>query len=461
MSMLRLHLLRAIAAMEWKRPYIERRWRYYVGEHDEKVLSPKFRETWHKFSEARSLFTNWCALVVDAPLSRLSIQGWKAPKSESAINRAKALWEANALDLESEEVHRHAMVSGEAFVIVWPRIDQDGQRVAGVYDISLQDETTMHVEYETRRRNDRSWAAKVWQDGRRWRAILYYPDEIVKLVTQELGENPQCPRDPEAFGVDFSDPGGPHDFGSVPVVRFSRDFAGRSKLDDVIPIQDRVNKLVADKLVAAEFGAFPQRWVLSNDGPPPEALRAGPGSVWNIPPKSTSEESGEEADTRVGQFPTTDLGNYDRTIQAEVNALFSVAQLPRHLLIDPGVATSAEAIKADEGPMVAAVRGYLNLFSAAWTDVMTLCGVRVESPAWQSVEVHNLTTESQAFQFLTQAGMPPRLAAEISMDLPEDKLALLPESPVLQPGANTLSRRTGEQPGEPQPPASPPPSPQQ
>ena len=244
------------------------------------------------------------------------------------------------------------------------------------------------------------------------------------------------------FGPDPQDPGGPHGMGQVPVVRFSRNFQGRSRLDDAIPIQDRINKLTADKIVAAEFGAFPQRWALTHDEPPDRALRAGPGAVWTFAPTSVDPEPGgarEPATTSVGQFPTTQLGNYDSTIQREVEAFFTLAELPRHLLVSPTGLLTGEAIKADEGPMVAAVRGWIKAFTAAWKQVMDLAGATVDDVAWQSVEVHNEMTQAEVYVALTQGGFPPQLAAQIALDLPQDMLDQLPATPVLQPGAGQLT----------------------
>lgn len=441
LDLVRQHLQVALRQIQSKRLLLDRRWSYYLGKHSEKVLSRKLHETLGTtVSNVETLFSNYCGLVVDAPLARLKVVGW-AKGTQDAVAAAADVWEDNDLDLEGEEIHRHAIAAGEVYVLVWARTDPDtgapefDETGRPLYDLSLQDARLVHVEYRSRRRRDRAWAAKIWLDWNTWRAILYYPDEIIRLQTAPHEPPGPCPQDPTMFFPDEADSGGPHAFGSVPMVRFSRTWDGRSRLDDVIPVQDRINRLTADKVVAAEFGAFPQRWALTNDDPPPDALRAGPGGVWVIPPRSVSTDGGEEAPTTVGQFPSADLLNYDQTIQRETNALFSIAQLPRHLLVDPGVAPSGEAVLADEAPMVAQVRGYRDMFTASWRDVMNLIGLEVE-PAWQDIEVHNELTSAQTLQALTTAGLPLRMAAEIALELPEDQLAELEKLGVPpQPGA--------------------------
>lgn len=434
------HLAQGIASIELKRPGIDLRWRYYLGEHDNTIMADDLAHLERHFGvSVATMFTNYCALLVNAPLARLTIAGWKGPQMH--IDSAERIWDFNALDLESEEIHRHALVGGEAYVIVWYGTDSQGNTIPGKFDVTLQDERTMHMIYRTTRRNDPLVAVKCWQDGDRWRAILYYETEIVRLVTRQLGKNPQCPHDVNEFKRDPQDPGGPHTFGAVPVVRFARTFEGHSKLSDAIPVQDRINKLTADKIIAAEFGAYPQRYALTHETPPAKRARSGPGNILLLAPTTIDPQPGgnhEPAETKVGQFPTTPLGNYDETIQREVEAFFTLAELPRHLLVSPTAMMTGEAIKADEGPMVAAVQGYIKLFSAAWKQVMGLCGSKIDDVAWDSIEVHNEETQANVFSVLTQAGVPPRLAAEYALGWPQDMLDQLPAKPVLQPGAASL-----------------------
>ena len=440
LDLVRSHLEVALRQIQAKRLLLDRRWTYYLGHHSEKVLSKKLLEVVQRSAQITSLFTNYCSLVVDAPLARLRVTGWHGNQAD--IDVADALWEDNDLDLEAEEIHRHAICAGEVFVTVWARSDPDtGEAVYDdegnlVYDIALQDSRNIHLEFHSRRRRDRAWAAKVWLDHGRWRAVMYYPDEIIRMVAEPPATPPgPCPQDPLDFSLDMDDPGSPHSFGAVPVVRFSRSWDGRSRLDDCVAVQDRINKLTADKIVTAEFMAYPQRWALTNDDPPADALRAGPGGVWVIAPSSQSSIGGPETATTVGQFPSANLANYDNTIRQEVNAFFTIAQLPRHLLIDPGVSPSAQAVLADEAPLVASVRGYRDMFSASWEDVFELLGLDIE-PVWQDIEVHNELTAAQTMRELTTSGLPLRMAAQFALNLDEEALAELDALPVPpQPGA--------------------------
>jgi Phage portal protein, SPP1 Gp6-like len=404
---------------------------YYEGFHETKVLSERTHQTLKRMPHLSTMFSNYCALAVDAPCERLQVTGFKG----DAADDAQELWDDNDLHLESEELHRHVVCAGEAFLLVWP-----SETEAGDFDVVVQDARNIHMEYGPRRQQDKQWAAKVYLDTSdptetQWTAILYYPNEIHRLVAPPTMPARDCPLDVLQWDYDDDDPGGLNPLGAVPLIRFARFWDSASNIDNLIPIQDRINKLTGDKIVAAEFAAFPQRYALTNDNPPPDALRASPGLVWVIPPSSSSAQGGQESETKVGQFPITPLKNYDDAIREEVMSFWSVGHLPRHMLIDPGVAPSAQAVLADDSPFVAYARGFLRVIASGYKELFKLVSIDAE-PVWQDVEVRNELTSAQTMQALTTAGMPLRLAAEIALDLSEDQLEELDNLPVPpQPGA--------------------------
>ena len=46
----------------------------------------------------------------------------------------------------------------------------------------------------------------------------------------------------------------------------------------MIPLQNAINKLVTDLMVAAEYGAFMQRWIISNADT--SSLKNAPNEIW-------------------------------------------------------------------------------------------------------------------------------------------------------------------------------------
>lgn len=434
LAMVRGNLKRGLDAMKAKRPFIDLAWRYYDGDHPALWLTEKLADVFGT-RLASNLANNYCEVAVDAVLHRLAVTGWadrlapgtteqqdnasttpeSGPAAPDTPERdvpppdvapvvtdamlAERVWADNDLDLEQEDLYRHAQVAGEGYVIVWPSDD-------GGMDVVVNDPRSVHVEYGSLRRTDVRWAVKAWfdQDVARWRANVYFPERIVRLIGPITSTNSTDEPAAHTFVLDADDPGGPHPFGKVPVIPFNRRRNAPSRLRSLWPIQDKINKLAANKMVAAEFGAFRQRYVLSTQEFADGTLQNSPDHAWLLDPGTP------DAPTKVGEFAITELSNYDESINAEVEHFFAVAGLPRHLRQGAGGAPpSGDAVRADEGPFVALVDSYVKRFGAAWRDVMDLIGLNVE-PAWAETEVNNDKGTAETVKTYVDAGAPLTVA---------------------------------------------------
>lgn len=444
-----------------KRKLIDLWWRYYDGDHPQLWMTEKLRQVFGPQFEG-SLQDNYCGLAVEAAVLRLEVTGWTLPDADddqpegpaqgdppqpptppaadapaqvTSADRVQALWDANGLDLEQEELYRAARVAGEAFVIAWPRYDDQNNQVRDqdtdtpLFDIAVNDARNVHVECGANR-SQRLWACKVWLDttasgGPSWRANVYYGDELVRLRTEPVrkpGSNAAVtlPAKADKFTLDDLDPGGPNPMGTVPVFRFARDRRGRSVLQNLVPIQDKINKLGANKMVAAEFLAWRQRWILTTQQIPDDKLRPAPGSVLQLDPGGETED-GDSPPTRVGEFAATELGNYDNAQAAEVVKFFTIGQLPRHLIVDPGTPPSGDSIKADEGPFISTVLDSQQMYGGTWADLWRALGYDVE-PAWTDPRTENLESAARTVLTLNQAGCPVDLAIRVVLGWDEELL---------------------------------------
>src|SRR3954471_18490716 len=78
---------------------------YYDGDHPLQFATSKFKEA---FGNLFSAFAdNWCPIVVDAPVERLQVIGFRAGK-EQASDDAWSIWQDNALDVYSVIAHTEA-----------------------------------------------------------------------------------------------------------------------------------------------------------------------------------------------------------------------------------------------------------------------------------------------------------------------------------------------------------------
>jgi hypothetical protein len=91
---------------------------YYDGDHPLQFATSKFKEA---FGNLFSAFAdNWCPIVVDAPVERLQVVGFRMKTATSADNDAWDIWQANALDVESVIAHTEAGKCGKSYLLVDP-----------------------------------------------------------------------------------------------------------------------------------------------------------------------------------------------------------------------------------------------------------------------------------------------------------------------------------------------------
>ena len=259
----------------------------------------------------KRLSYNRCRAVVDAYVNRLSIDGWESPgvaeaEGDALGKKAKDIWERNRMPKRQSEIYRESMRAGDAYVIVWPgedglaRLDINrGHLIQPIYD----------DEYPERLR----FAVKCWQYHHgpmkgKWRVNVYDDEVITRWITR--GDSKEYPKDLEKF-IPFDDGDGAeidNPFGRIPVFHFGNAAetgqCGTSELVDVKPLQDGLNKSIADMLIAGEYVAFPQRWVtgVAPERNPytneeEEQFKAAVDRIWGV----------MEPDAKFGQFDPANM----------------------------------------------------------------------------------------------------------------------------------------------------------
>lgn len=333
---------------------------YYSGRQPLQLASKKFRDafgqTYGRFSD------NFTALVVQAVEERLTIEGFRFG-DDPGSRRAWAIWQGNQLDAQSQRAHREALIKGDCPIIVGP--DPNGGRMP-VIRIQKPDEVVVAQADDPL---IRAVALKRWAaiDGRVL-ATLYFPDRLEKYVRSSAGsswEVRMVPGEPWPL---------PHALGAVPVVSLVNDpdldGHGTSEIASVVPLQDALNKLLVDMLVASEFASFRQRWVTGMEiptdpetGKPVELFRAAVDRVWQA----------RDKDVKFGDFAETDLGPYIRAIETVIQHIASTTRTPAHYLLgQAGTFPSGESLKSVETGLVAKARRRMRDYGEVWEETMRL-----------------------------------------------------------------------------------------
>jgi hypothetical protein len=345
---------------------------FYEGRHPLAFATPKFRDA---FGIAFKEFAdNWCDLVVDATEERLNVEGFRLGSNPDGDKRAWKLWQANQLDAESQLVHTEALINGRTYVLVWNGEDPK------VPAITAEHPTEMVVATAAGNRRHRLAAMKRWLDDSGFIfATLYLPDAIYKFRSRSKIKGSQVswitPTKWVPRGVPIGEGGDEfvNPLGVVPVVPFYNRPRllgnGVSEIAKVIPIQNGVNKLVLDMIVASEFGAAPQRWATGLEvpkdpitGQPVELFKTMLDRMW----------TSKNKDVKFGEFNPTDLSNFVKGIELLVQHIASQTRTPPHYFYLSGQFPSGESIKSAETGLVAKTRRKMRHFGEGWEEVMRL-----------------------------------------------------------------------------------------
>jgi Phage portal protein, SPP1 Gp6-like len=395
---LRDALLEALAA---RQSALRRFDAYYRGDHTLLFATIKFRETFGNLFRAFS--DNWCDLVVDASAERLRVDGFRFGGDDAqADSDAWELWQRNGLDAESELAHTEAIKLGCAYALVGP---DDG----GEATIQLESPTTAIVLVDPAQGRKRVAGLRDWVDE--WgveHCALYLPTDVVWW--SRAGER-------KAWEEDVGS--GRNPLGVVPLVPLPnmptlRDRQGRSDIERVIPVQDAINKLCADMIVASEFAAFPQRWVTGVDIPKypegdPNAGKPLPSFTQQFLASPGTMFADEHPTAQFGNFQVSDLGIYVRAIEMLIQHVAAQTRTPPHYLLGAmGSFPSGESLKATETGLVAKVKRKQLSFGEGWEEAIRLAFAvagDAERASSTSLETIWMNPESRSTAEVTDAAV--------------------------------------------------------
>lgn len=366
-------LKRLLFALEARAGEVEKLERYYCGEHPLPTM-PSSNQAMQAESAYRRLLqmgrTNWVKLVADAPAERLQVTGFRSGLDQSVDADVWNLWQVNQLDADSALVHSTALVTGQAFALVWADAN-------GTPKITPEHPSQCIVAYERGSRRCRTAGVKAWRDDDGYVcATLWTPDWVFKYRTshasQTLVGNDWIRRETAGEAWPAANP-----LGVVPLVEFRANPSlapaplggGCGEFEPVLDIQDRINRVLFTRLLAGEFGAFRQRWVVGMDlevdpvtGRVEEPFKAAIDRLWMV----------DDPDVKFGEFSATDLRPFIDAIEADVTHLAAITKTPPHYLLGKEVNISAEALKASEAGLVAKTARHRDQFSEAWEEVLRL-----------------------------------------------------------------------------------------
>jgi len=394
---------------------------YYEGAHNLNFASEKF---WNAFGPMfRAFADNLCAPVVDACADRLDIVGFGAEDANSEMAKAAwELWQSNRMDQRAYQVHLESFMSGDAYVIVWP----DENREPCIYPNCGE---IINVQFDSAAPGRIILAIKSWLTPDRKKMLLnvYKPDSTEKYITRANVDQGSLPNQDNQFEP-FETPDEPwplpNEYNQIPVFHFGNNAKigalGKSELVNIKPLQDALNKSVADMLVGMEFQSFPQRWITGmvipkdpETGKPVRPFDPGADRIWAIPAENA----------KFGQFDAAQLEPFIKVQESFRLEIARVSRTPLHYIMPmSGQFPSGESLKTAEAPFTSKVKRKQVSFGNVWEDVMKF-----------ALRIKTNTAESSKAPLSAQwADASPRSEAEMIQNAQLKSTLGVPTSQILR-----------------------------
>lgn len=306
--------------------------RYYRGEHPTIEVPQEIQEEYQRLVERSK--ANFMRTVVDTKVERMKVLGFRTGPGDAAEDGdAWMIWQANHLDAELEIGLTDALVAGRSYLSVWPNGDTPS--------IVFESPEEVIVENTPGNPRQRAAALKLWLDDwtGQYHANVFLPGSVHYLAGTSSGWEDR--KEPFA-----------HNWG-VPIVPLPNRpqvcRTGFSELDDVTCVQDRINEMILNRMLAAWLAAYRQKWATGIDIPTDpstgeeiEPYEAAIDRLWT----STNENA------KFGTFDATDLKQYLEGSEQDIVHLSVISATPRHYLIQQGQSPSGDAMRSANEAMV-------------------------------------------------------------------------------------------------------------
>ncbi|MFD3038357.1 phage portal protein [Mycolicibacterium senegalense] len=389
---------------------------YYAGQQPLAFLSPEAKAALG--TRFGRMATNLCRVAVTSLTERLRVTGFTGAQ-------VWADWLRNDLDEQSVAAHREALLLGSSYVITWA--DKFGRPKVTVETAKqmacLRDPGTRTL----------TAAVKRWETATTTEAIVYGPEVITRYRANQTGAT-------TAGFVTVDEIANP--LGVVPVVRLLNSDRildeGCSEIEDILPLNDALNKVLTDLMVASEYTGRPRRWatgveleevpVLDDDG-----NETGETTEQNPYPEGTRMMIAEGEAAKFGQLDAADMGGYGNAVDVLLTQISAVSGLPAHYLgISHDNPASADALRASEASLTARAEARQAQFGRSWEDVArlivgvrdgadpTTVDVRVQ---WADAATRSVAQEADAITKLYSAGLLPASYALKRLGYTDDEIS--------------------------------------
>ena len=376
---------------------------------------------------------NLCGLIIDTVVERLKLTGFAGVEGDTGgrvlATAAQSWWEANRMDAVQDDLYEAACRDSEAYLIVdWSPAGLPRWTLNPAYDGTQG--VKMHRDPTT---GEAVFASKRWQlydplepqRSGRTRLNLYFPDRTEKYLSARdgTGIGGNLGGVPMRTGwEEWRDPGdtkwpipwvdGDGVSLGLPVVAFRN--PGGSEIDDVVSLQDLLNKSDLDLIAGADTSGF--RILYASGVAADIDATTGKETAVTVSPGHLMRLTDPAA--RLGAIEGADLTRMIETCRYWIECIAALSRTPQYLLKAIGAdQPSGESLRMQELGLISKCQRKHGVFGNAWEDVVYLSARLAATyggeqyagrlqAQWQPVGTRDELREAQIVQADTGAGMP-------------------------------------------------------
>lgn len=347
---------------------------YYDGEHD--VMLTDRQKKFLELTVHQNFKANLCPMVVDELERRMIVRTFDAEGNLDLGGHKGILWRwwrKDGMDADQSDTHLSAVRDGDSYVIVsW---NHEERRPEFAHNLAYDGVEGVRCHYSDET-GKVAFATKRWlvndpmqpDLGTVKRLNVYHPDRVERLIADGTNDGQWYGYTKDGLPavlpwVDrFGQPLG------VPVFHLKHKPAGyrwgKSILEDVIPLQNGLNKALVDVIAAADTTGFRLYWATGTDmtDENDEPIGIHPGSFLT----STAPEA------RFGFIPGEDIRPIIEVVDMFKVSIAQVSETPMHLFQVSGQNASEGAQKQQEVAMINKAEKWGRAVGNFWENCMQM-----------------------------------------------------------------------------------------
>ena len=344
--------------------------RYVDGEHDAQMTA-EMKKALRVSTDPNGhapFNSNKCDDVIQTMADRLIVDRIEGD-NDAASEWAQGVLDANRFDALQMDLHEGSLRDGDTYLL--EEFDNERQVVRWCHELAWDGTEGMLVVPQNRDKSKLACAVKVWCEttstiNDTTRINFYYPDRIEKYIANvDGGLKPyEDPAQPGVWPIPWTDNGKPL---GVPVIAFpnrGRQGYGLSELENVLPLQDSLNRTLHSMVMTAELTAFSIYFAKGFN--PGAALT--PGMILKV----TGEGGAPLGKDDVAEFDKiagSDIKPFIDVAEFFIRQIESVSRTPS---MDTNANLSGEAMKQSEIKLLGKVRRFQVKSGNGYEDAMAM-----------------------------------------------------------------------------------------